>query len=263
MLLLIIFLSNLLLGCNGEKEKIRIKTLVMNELETRYEEEFEIKRMFYDQKRSKWVSEVYPKENNIDDETFFAYVKKDPKERGVENYYFMKVSNLTTIYYKPIIKKKFKGKKIYFSCGIEEHTKKKLDKYKYRTIKNLIEKNGKDVVVHFEIYIFEDVVSTEEKKEEFIKEVWELFKYLKSQNLKWASITINIYDEEFFGNKDVEHILKESNWFSSGTSEFDVFEYRRKKKYVLYIEEKDYKNIENIKDIKKRLRKLDWSLIKK
>ena len=250
-LLLIILLSNLLLGCNGEKEKIRINTLVMNELETRYDEEFEIKRTFYDDDRSKWVTEVYPKENNINEETFFVDVKKDPEERVVENYYFIKVTNLATIYYRPVIKKIFKEKKLYYLSSIGSYATEKLDKKK--NINDILEKYSKESFITFKILIFEDVTSTEEKKEKLIKEVWELFTYLKSQNLEWASITVNIYEEEFFKDKDIEHILKVSNWFSRGTREFDVTEYWKKNYAGLWIEEQDYYKIKRIEDIEKLL----------
>ena len=257
-LLLIILLSNLLLGCNGEKEKIRINTLVMNELETRYDEEFEIKRTFYDDDRSKWVTEVYPKENNIKDKIFFAYVKSDPKERVVENYSSIKKSNLTTLYYKPIMKKIFKEKKIYFwgNMGIHIYNKKEREKLmilKSKNIDSFLKTIPNKMNINIFINIFEDVISTEEKKEKLIKEVWELFKYLKSQNLEWASITVNIYEEEFFKDKDIEHILKVSNWFSRGTREFDVTEYWKKNYAGLWIEEQDYYKIKRIEDIEKLL----------
>ncbi|BDU51245.1 hypothetical protein [Haliovirga abyssi] len=257
-ILLLLVTSTLLTGCENKKEKARIKSLVMNELETRYDEKFEIRRIFYDDKRSKWVLEVYPKENNIDDETFFAFVKKDPEERVIENYYTIKNSNLTKIYYRPIIKKMFKENKLRFwaNVGIGETN---LDTDKIKKIETIFNKIPKITDVRIFIYIFEDVTSTKEKKEAFIKEVWELFKYLKSQNLEWASITVNIYDEDFFKDKDIDHILKVSNWFSSWTSEFDVTEYWKKQTYLLRIREKDYKNIKYIKEIKDKLRKLDWN----
>ncbi|BDU50634.1 hypothetical protein [Haliovirga abyssi] len=236
---IIIFLILILgiLGCksidltNSKKklalEETRIRALVMNELETRYDEKFEIRRIRYDKRRDKWKLEVYPLENNIDDETFIAYVKKDPKERVIANYYSMKISNLTTMYYRPIIKKIFREKKVYYWTGLGNDTNKSLKRIK--NINKIIKEVPEKLSFHMEMLIFEDVVSTKEKKEAFIKEVWELFKYLKSQNLKWASITINIYDEDFFRDKDIDHILKVSNWFSRGTSEFDVTEYWKKK----------------------------------
>ncbi|BDU51242.1 hypothetical protein [Haliovirga abyssi] len=256
-ILLLLVTSTLLTGCENKKEKARIKSLVMNELETRYDEKFEIRRIFYDGKRSKWVLEVYPKENNIDKETFFAFVKKDPKERVIENYSSIKEANLTTIYYKSIIKKIFKEKKLYFwgNMGIHIYDEKRevLKILKRKKFDFFFENIPNKMHVNIFILIFEDVVSTKKKKEAFIKEVWELFKYLKNQNLEWASITINIYDEDFFKDKDIDHILKVSNWFSSWTSEFDVTEYWKKNYAGLRIEEQDYYKIKSIKDIEKLL----------
>ncbi|BDU50626.1 hypothetical protein [Haliovirga abyssi] len=265
---IIIFLILILgiLGCksiditNSKKklalEETRIRALVMNELEGRYDEKFEIRRIRYDKRRDKWKLEVYPLENNIDDETFVAYVKKDPKERVIENYPSIKEANLTTIYYRPIIKKIFKEKKLYFwgNMGIHIYDEKRdslkiLKRKKFDFFFNNI---SNKMHVNIQILIFEDVTSTEAKKEAFIKEVWELFKYLKSQNLEWASIRIKIYDKEFFRDKDIDHILKVSNWFSRGISEFDVFKYRRKQKYSIWVEEKEYYQIKSLDDMKKQ-----------
>ncbi|BDU50632.1 hypothetical protein [Haliovirga abyssi] len=262
---IIIFLILILgvLGCksiditNSKKklalEETRIRALVMNELETRYDEKFEIRRTLYDKRRDKWKLEIYPLENNINDETFIAYVKYG--KIVLEDYYFMKVTDLATIYYKSTVNKIFKEKKIYYLSSIGSYAKEKLDKKK--KIYDILKKYSKESFITFKILIFEDVTSTEEKKEAFIKEVWELFKYLKSQNLKWASITINIYDEDFFKDKDTDHILKVSNWFSRGTSEFDVFKYRDKMIYNLIIWEQDYKRIKTLSDIRNELYKIE------
>ncbi|BDU50628.1 hypothetical protein [Haliovirga abyssi] len=264
---IIIFLILILgiLGCKSiditnSKKKLalketRIRALVMNELEGRYNEKFEIRRTLYDKGRDKWKLEIYPLENNIDDETFVAYVKYG--KVVIENYSSIKKANLTTIYYRPIIKKIFKEKKLYFwanmGISIYDERREKLKILKRKKFDSFFKTIPNKMFVNIFIYIFGDVTSTEAKKEAFIKEVWELFKYLKSQNLKWASITVNIYDEDFFKDKDIDHILKVSNWFSRGTSEFDVFKYRRKKKWVIWIEEKDYKQIKTIDGIRKKL----------
>jgi len=256
--LIFLILMLLLLGCESidriderklDLEDKRIQTLVMKELETRYDEKFEIRRTLYDKRKYKWKLEVYPKENNIENEIFIVDVKKDPKERIVENYYSMKNYNLTTIYYRPIIKKIFKEKNLYFGGNIGTD----IPVYRVKNIKKEMEVKPEKKKVNLFIYIFEDAVSTEVKKEKFIKEVWELFKYLKRQDLKCASIRIKIYDEEFFEDKDIEHILKVSSWFSTWTSEFDVFKYRRKQKYSMWVEEQEYDAINNIEDMKKQL----------
>jgi hypothetical protein len=209
------------------------KELVMKELVERYDEKFEIRRTAYDKRKEKWMVEVYPLENNIKDETFVAQVTK--YDDVIENYYSIKNANLTTIYYTPIIKKIFKERKLYFWANMDS------DKpiTKSKDIKREMEEKPEKTYVNMFISIYEDVTSTEEKKEAFLKEVWKLFKYLKSQNLKWASIRIKIFDSEFFKDKVIDK-----------SSEY---RYYRKQKYSIWIEEKEYYEIDSFDDIKKQL----------
>jgi hypothetical protein len=212
------------------------KELVMKELVERYDEKFEIRRTTYDKRKEKWMVEVYPLENNIKDETFVAQVTK--YDDVIENYYSIKNANLTTIYYQPIIKKIFKEEKLYFRIGFRTQEA-NINIKKIKDVNSIFNKYSDKTMVVAKLSIYEDVTSKEEKKEEFLKEVWELFKYLKSQNLKWASIRIKIFDSEFFKDKVIDK-----------SSEY---RYYRKQKYSIWIEEKEYYEIDSFDDIKKQL----------
>jgi hypothetical protein len=214
------------------------KELVMKELVERYDETFEIKRTTYDKRKEKWMVEVYPLENNITDETFVAQVTK--YDDVIENYYIRKITNLTTIYYTPIIKKIFKETKLYFWTNLGNYSDKKLDKIK--SVNNILNDLPEKLSFHINMQVYEDVTSTEEKKEKFLKKVWKLFKYLKSQNLKWASIYIGIYNPDDLNEKEIE-IIKESGGL------YDI----EKEKFYIWIREKEYYEIKTFEDIKNQL----------
>ncbi|WP_243832434.1 hypothetical protein [Orenia marismortui] len=120
---------------------------------------------------------------------------------------------------------------------------------KIPTFEELLGYGSEDTYVNIFIYIFEDVITDKEKKEEFLSNVMELLEYLRGQNLKWATIQISIYDEEFFKDKDMDHVLEVSGWFHNGTDEFDVWEYKEKLRYNLLIFKQKYKTIEEKRDI--------------
>lgn len=84
-----------------------------------------------------------------------------------------------------------------------------------------------------------------------MEDVFKLVTFLKDQGVKEARIQIECYDEEFFKDKDIDHILKISENFSSGNGEFDTMEYKFKLRYVLIIEDRELLEINTIEDLEK------------
>jgi NDP-sugar pyrophosphorylase family protein len=89
-------------------------------------------------------------------------------------------------------------------------TRAKFKDSKIPTFEELLEYGPEDTYVNIFIYIFEDVITDEKRKKEFLSNVLELLEYLRGQNLKWAQIQVNIYDEEFFKDKDIEYLKRDT-----------------------------------------------------
>ena len=85
----------------------------------------------------------------------------------------------------------------------------------------------------------------------------ELLEYLRQQDLKWATIYIKIFDEDFFKDKDIDFILEETDYFHKTSIKFkySALEYQSYKVYGLRINNQEFFEIETLKDLKKELKK--------
>ena len=92
----------------------------------------------------------------------------------------------------------------------------------------------------------------------------ELLEYLRNQNLKWATLEVKIFDEDFFKNKDIDFILKESNYFHRGSTKlkYSALEYQSYEVYGLKVSKKEFSKVKTIKGLKDELYKQDLKFLR-
>lgn len=243
-LLLIFFLS---CGNQESKQYEEVKEKALIYLKEGYNEDFIIKDIRYIEPSRVYEMMVVPK----DDEDSEFYVKTGGANYGdnfVDDYRIIKRAREARIFYKENIAPLFRDVKTRFA-GNYYPTE---DEYpEHWSFKEFWEKTPDKIVPLIYMYIFQDVFDDEVKKKRFLEDVFKLVTFLKNQGVKEARIQIACFDEEFFKDKDIDHILKISDYFHKGTGEFDTMEYSFKQKYMLMIENREFEGIETIEDLEK------------
>lgn len=244
-LLLAFFLS---CGNQESKQYEEVKEKALIYLKEGYNEDFIIKDIRYIEPSKVYEMMVVPK----DDEDSEFYVKTGGANYGdnfVDDYKSMKDAKDATSYFKERIPPLFRDVKIrvWANYNLYEYFQELNDSSFNYIIKNHPSKISPNIF----IYIFEDIFDDEAKKKRFLEDVFNLVTYIRNQKIKQARIQIACFDEEFFKDKDIDHILKISRNFSQGTEEFDTMLYKFKQKYMLLIEDKEFEGIETIKDLEK------------
>ena len=236
-------------GCNSLKG-MKKKKEALNYLEEVYKDEFVIKKVKYINMNEVWEMTAAPKKDK--DLEFKVRTGGMFGNEFVSSYSRIKLSYEADDYYKPVIEDVF-GRKIYFYTTMA--TRAKFKDGKIPTFKKLLEYGSEDTYVNIFIFIFENVINKEKRKENFLANVMELLEYLRGQNLKWATIQIDIFDEEFFKDKDVEFILKETNYFNTGSTKlkYMAFEYRSYKVYGLRIDDQEFFKVKTLNDLESEL----------
>ena len=250
-LLLLSFLLLVSLGCkNKEAKKIRKKAL--NYLQKTYNKKFIIQDTRFIRQNKVWELTAAPKDNKEID--FKIRTEGIYGKSFYEHYPKTKLSIESIEYYKPILRNIF-GRKMYFYSNLT--TRAKINKKNIPSVSKLLQKHPDSTYVNIFIHIFENVVSPPERKQKFLKNVMELLEYMRGQNLKWGTITVRIYDEEFYKDKDIDYILEETNFFHKGSRKLDynAMEYESYMKYGLGINNKDFFEIETIEDLEEELNK--------
>lgn len=231
---------------NAKAEKVKEEAL--DYLRETYGEEFVIKHVRYISATGVWELTAAPCEEQ--DFLFFIRTGGTFGDLFMTSYSRLRLQAQANKYYEPVVNQIF-GKKQYFFVTMA--TDAEYDLKNPPSFEELLEFGAEETYVNIFIYIFEDVIEVKEKKEKFLASVMELLEYLRGQNLMWGTIQASIYDERFFKDKDIEHILKVSDWFYSGTDEFDVLEYRRKQIYGLRIGRTEFHKIKSIEDLEKKI----------
>lgn len=251
----IILLSVLLLislGCK-DKEVKKVKKKARKYLRETYDKEFVIKEVRYIEANKSWELTCAPQDDkNIE---FKLRTGGGIWGQNVNDGYANEIlSERCTQYYKPILKDIF-DVKIYLWSNMD--TDLKVDYKNLPSFKEIITSGSDSTYVNIFIYIFENVVSPPERKREFLKNVMELLEYMRGQNLKWGQITIRIYEEEFYEDKDIEYILEETNFFHKGSRklEYNAMEYESYRTYGLGINDDEFFEIETIEELEKELKK--------
>ena len=243
-LLLIFFLS---CGNQESKQYEEVKEKALIYLKEGYNEDFIIKDIRYMKASKVYEMMVVPK----DDEDSEFYVKTGGANYGgnfVDDYRIIKRAREARTFYKENIAPLFRDVKTRFAGNYYPIE----DEYpEHWNFKEFWEKAPDKIVPIIFIYIFQDVFDDEVKKKRFLEDVFKLVTFLKNQGIKQADIQIECYDEKFFKDKDIDHILKISRNFSRGTGEFDTMEYSFKQKYMLMIEKREFEGIETIEDLEK------------
>ncbi|WP_018249142.1 hypothetical protein [Orenia marismortui] len=245
------------------KERVaKVHREALEYLKDIYNEEFVIKHTRYIKNAKVWELTAAPKVDQ--DLEFFVRTGGMFGSQFLADYGRRKLIEETKIYYRRIVNKIFK-------CKHRSWANMDTDgEFGYiPTVEEVLEKTPEDTYVNVFIYIFEDVITDKEKKEEFLSNVMELLEYLRGQNLKWATIQISIYDEEFFRGKDIDYLIKETNFFHKGSKKlkYNALEYQSYEVYGLYISRKEFLKINtvkdyNIKDLEKEIYKQDLKFLR-
>ncbi|TDX58970.1 hypothetical protein [Orenia marismortui] len=269
LLLILVIISLVFTGCIAEKKIIKEKEAnekvakvhqeALDYLKNTYNEEFIIKDTRYIRNTKVWELTAAPKSDQ--ELEFIVRTGGTFGNQFLANYSRLKLTYQSKEYYKPILKYIF-GKKIYFYSNTGTYAKFKDNKIP--TFEELLEYSSEETLVNIFIYIFEDVITDKEKKEEFLSNVMELLEYLRGQDLKWATIQVNIYDEEFFRDKDIDLILKETKFFHTGSTKlkYNALEYKSYEVYGLRIDDIEFFEIKTLKDLEGELYKTDKKFLR-
>lgn len=243
-LLLVFFLS---CGNQESKQYEEVKEKALIYLKEGYNEDFIVKDIRYIEPSRVYEMMVVPK----DDDYAEFYVKTGGANYGdnfVDDYRIIKRAREARTFYKENIAPLFRDVKTRFAGNYYPIE----GEYPgHWTFKEFWEKAPDKIVPLIYMYIFQDVFDDEVKKKRFLEDVFKLVTFLKNQGVKKADIQIACFDEEFFKDKDIDHILKISDYFHKGTGEFDTMEYSFKQKYMLMIEDREFEGIETIEDLEK------------
>lgn len=252
--LLFILLLVFFLSCGNQEskkyEEVKEKALIY--LKEGYNEDFIIKDIRYIKPSRVYEMMVVPK----DDENSEFYVKTGGANYGsnfVDDYKNLKEAREARAFYKENVAPLFRDVKTRFSGNYQYLNNEKPEHW---TFTEFWEKAPYKLEPIIFIYIFQDVFDDEVKKKRFLEDVFKLVTFLKNQGVKKADIQIQCYDEEFFKNKDIDHILKISRNFSRGTGEFDTVEYWYKQRYALLIEQREFPKINTVEDVSKEYYKV-------
>jgi hypothetical protein len=261
---ILLIISVVFIGCinldDGKAEATKKKEEALKYLENLYNKEFVIKKVRYIEMNEVWEMTAAPKDNK--DLEFFVKTGGKYGKNFVSDYAKIRLTLSSRKYYESILKKIF-GRKIYFYSNTGTYTKFKNNKIP--TFKELLKYGSEKTYVNMFIYIFEDVVSEKKRQEKFLSNVMELLKYLRNQDLKWATVEVKMFDEKFFKGKDIDFILEETNYFHKGSTKLkhNALEYQSYEVYGLKISEKDFAKVETIRDLKDELYKQDLRFLRK
>ena len=249
-LILIIFVS-ILTGC---KERMPIseksaREKVLTTLKERYNEEFEVKTFTYSRYNKSYELEVYPKKNQkiVFKARMLSQNGYRVSERYTEEEWYMSMEKLLEPYVNKI------GKKRIYYAGIlplEDKLYFKLldNNVKFKEVK---EKHAKDSLASATIYVFRDV--TPQNREEILKSVYELIKFIKDEGFKTGTLNIEFYDEKYFADKDINKLLEISTW-----NNFSDNYKRYCREWIWIREEKEFEKIKNYRNIKMENIKEFW-----
>ena len=258
-ILVVLLMVFVLMGCKGEEQK-RVEKMVLTHLKEKYDEEFYIvdeETRYIKATGGAWEFEVRPESNP--EISFYARTGGTFEGSIMENYYGKILNQEVKGYYKKRINDIFTVKQW------NRATVGTVRRFDFRpTIKKVFDEYSEEMSVNIYIYIFEDVINNGNKKKQLLKETMELLEYLREQNLKWAQIHISIYDEEFFKDKDIDFILKETSFFYKGSVKLDYSarEYESYEVGGLGISRLEFNKIKSIVDLKKELYKSDKSFMR-
>ncbi|WP_018249140.1 hypothetical protein [Orenia marismortui] len=273
LILMLLIVSVMFTGCMVEKvdkeqlakektakERVaKVHREALEYLKDTYNEEFVIKDTRYIRNTKVWELTAAPKA--YPDLEFSVRTGGTFGDQFLASYSRLKLTYQADKYYKPVLKNIF-GKELYFYTTMA--TRAKFKDNKIPTFEELLDYGSKDTYVNIFIYIFEDIITDKEKKEESLSNVMELLEYLRGQDLKWATIQVNIYDEEFFRDKDIDLILKETKFFHTGSTKlkYNALEYKSYEVYGLRIDDIEFFEIKTLKDLESELYKTDKKFLR-
>ena len=236
---------------NPKRDYPEIYERIKENLESGYHEEFEIRRIRYISETDVYVAYCNP----VDDKEFVFEARTGGYKYGNsvwDRYGKIKIAHSIDDHYRQTVKKLFPYRKVFYTKGGTSKSWGHIPTFKE------ILKNNETTHIVSHIRIFEDVIKKD--RERFLKSVLELKKILENQNFKKSGIYIDIYRGELFEDIDVNWLMEATDWFSN---DIDLMEdgydgyakysrarvYEAEKKYILRIDNEDYKKINSIKDI--------------